>query len=162
MRGKQSLEKTGKKFIKGFENYSITPAGKVFSHLSGKYLKPSDNGNGYKYVSLRRDGVSYQRAVHRLVAETLLGENTLPVNHIDGDKSNNNISNLEFVTPSENTRHGFANGLMKTCPIVLEKGGKGYWFPTQKSAAVFLKVSKSAINAVCVGKNKTVKQFKLI
>lgn len=155
------MEKIGLKSIKGFENYSVTECGKVFSHITDRFLKSCDNGSGYRYLVLRRDGKSLQKAVHRLVAETYLGENSKPVNHKDGDKSNNNISNLEFVTPSQNTIHGFKNGLMKVCPVSLEKSGIGFWFPTQKDCAEFFKVSRGCVNNLVKNRNKTLKGYVL-
>lgn len=64
-------------------------------------------------VKLKRDGKNYYKRVHRLIAEHFLpNPNNLPqVNHIDGDKTNNNISNLEWVDNKSNTKHGYDNNL---------------------------------------------------
>lgn len=70
-------------------------------------MKPKSHHSGYKIVMLCKNGVQKNKSVHRLVAETFLekpvGKNV--VNHIDGNKSNNELSNLEWVTYSMNTRH---------------------------------------------------------
>ena len=68
---------------------------------------------GYMQVKLKRNGKNYYRRVHRLIAEHFLSNpNKLPqVNHIDGDKTNNNISNLEWVDNKLNTKHGYDNNL---------------------------------------------------
>lgn len=78
-----------------------------------KVLKPYDNGYGYMLVDMRKNGKRYMRLVHRLVAETFLpNPNNLPqINHIDGNKSNNTLSNLEWCTCSGNQYHAFENGL---------------------------------------------------
>ena len=83
-----------------------------------KDKKISDNGAGYKLVKVAKLGLRADKKfyVHRLVAEKFIGVpacKTMQVNHIDGDKSNNHVSNLEWVTPKENIRHMHENGLNK-------------------------------------------------
>lgn len=91
----------------GFEEYQVDTNGIVYSK-KGRPLKPSINHNGYQiinfYVNNKRTGV----AVHTIVAKQFIPNfdiNKTQVNHRDGDKSNNTILNLEWVTPLENTRH---------------------------------------------------------
>lgn len=73
----------------------------------GTKLKPSTTPNGYKLVTLHKNGVRSQFLVHRLVLSTFCGPcANLFVNHKDGNRINNNINNLEWVTHSENVRHG--------------------------------------------------------
>lgn len=69
--------------------------------------------NGYCYVSISQRGHIHSRRVHILVANAFLGENTerLQVNHIDGVKTNNSVSNLEYCTQSENMAHAYRTGL---------------------------------------------------
>lgn len=100
--------------IVGYENYSVTRNGLVYAHHLGKYLKPYSNGLGYLAVKLRKNGKRKQYYVHRLVAITYLpNENNLPdVNHIDGNKLNNDVTNLEWVSKSENLKHAFDNKLL--------------------------------------------------
>lgn len=64
-------------------------------------------------VKLKRNGKNYYRRVHRLIAEHFLSNpNNLPqVNHINGDKTDNNISNLEWTNNKLNTKHGYDNNL---------------------------------------------------
>lgn len=98
------------KVIQGHFNYSISDDGYVKNNRTGKILKPSKTSNGYLKVSL--DGKRLN--VHRLVADAFLGhEETLQVNHKDGNKENNNVCNLEWCTPSENTIHAQKIGLKK-------------------------------------------------
>jgi hypothetical protein len=74
-----------------------------------KILKPGIT-HGYARVVLTKDGVRYTKKVHRLVASAFLGEQKdLCVNHIDSNRSNNNIENLEWVTILENIRHARMN-----------------------------------------------------
>lgn len=79
-----------------------------------KILKPYI-AHGYYQVNLWINGKYKHYQVHRLVAEAFIPnpENKPQVNHIDGNKLNNDISNLEWVTRSENMKHAFKNGLAK-------------------------------------------------
>ena len=104
------------KDVIGFEEYySITDDGKIFSKRSNRYLKLNPKDNGYIYIELNVGGQPYYKRVHRLVAEAFIPnpENKPYVNHIDGNKSNNNVSNLEWVTDSENAKHCIKLGLIK-------------------------------------------------
>ena len=78
------------------------------AHLvPGRVLKKIDNGNGYDYITLHKDGRRKNHYVHRLVAMAFL--EMIPgkeyVNHIDYNRKNNNIENLEWCTCSENLKH---------------------------------------------------------
>ena len=101
--------------IDGYPMYRILDDGRVFGMYEAEFLKFGYNSKGYQQVALRRDNVSTTVSVHRLVAEAYLdapvnGEK-LTVNHIDGDKTNNHISNLEWNTYSENLQHAYNTGL---------------------------------------------------
>lgn len=102
------------KDIIGFEDYCVTEDGRVYSKLSNKFLKPYRSKKGYLSVTLVKSGKKFTRRVHRLVASTFI-ENSDPakieVNHIDLDKTNNAVSNLEWVTTKENVRHAIESGV---------------------------------------------------
>ena len=98
--------------------YTIYSDGTILSHYTNRYLSATDNGRGYYNVKLfiAKEGNRkvYRTAyVHRLVAEAFLpNPNNLPqVNHIDGDKRNNSVTNLEWCTAKANTAHAFTTGL---------------------------------------------------
>jgi hypothetical protein len=84
--------------------------------LRERFLKLSPNSDGYYHVRLYKDGTSKMYKVHRLVVEAFIEKDDSReyVNHIDGDKLNNKLSNLERCTPSENVQHAFDNGLNPT------------------------------------------------
>jgi hypothetical protein len=84
--------------------------------LKERFLKLSTNSDGYCHVKLYKDGISKTYKVHRLVVEAFIEKDDTReyVNHIDGDKLNNKLSNLERCTPSENVQHAFDNGLNPT------------------------------------------------
>lgn len=101
--------------IKGYEGiYAITQNGKVWSYPNrihnGLWLKQALI-LGYKHVSLRKRMFK----VHRLIAQSFIlnPENKPWINHIDGDRANNEIGNLEWSTPSENNQHAYDIGLKK-------------------------------------------------
>ncbi|MDT0703930.1 NUMOD4 domain-containing protein [Mammaliicoccus sciuri] len=99
------------KDIPGYENfYQVSTFGRVrsFKRKKPKILKPALNRCGYLYVALS-DSISRKKiTIHRLVALTFIDNplNKQQVNHIDEIKTNNNISNLEWVTPKENMNYG--------------------------------------------------------
>lgn len=78
-----------------------------FQHLKGKVLKETDNGKGYKLVFLNKGRKRENKYVHRLVAEAFIPNptNLEEVNHKDLNKSNNCVSNLEWISNIENKRH---------------------------------------------------------
>lgn len=93
------------KDIKEFEGlYQITDDGRVYSIRKDKYLKPRKDKDGYLLVNLYKDKKQYTRKVHRLVAEAFIDnpEGKSDVNHIDCQRDNNSVSNLEWVTHREN------------------------------------------------------------
>ena len=99
--------------ILGFEGlYQITDEGKVYSVRSQKFLKPRKDKDGYLLVNLYKDKKQYTRKVHRLTAQAFLDnpDNKTEVNHIDCDRTNNNVSNLEWATHRENVIWQAKNG----------------------------------------------------
>ena len=79
----------------------------------GKQLRPSVDKDGYERVVLTKDGIRKTYSVHKLVALAFIPnpENKTTINHIDGNKRNNNVSNLEWATEKENQNHKWKNGL---------------------------------------------------
>lgn len=94
--------------IQGFEHlYSVGRAGRVFNHRTGRDMVPSRDAYGYKVVNLQKDGRKRQYKVHRLVAQAYLPDflPSLTVNHVDEDKGNNSVVNLEMMTIRQNRRY---------------------------------------------------------
>ena len=93
------------------KNYVVFPSGQIFN-LHGHEMKGVVDKSGYREVTIN----GTEERVHRIVAFAFLplinGKNF--VNHINGNKLDNRIENLEWVTRSENTLHSFKNGLQKT------------------------------------------------
>ena len=101
----------------GFSKYSITEEGRIYSHKSNRFLNPYksiDKAGGYFVHSLWNDDTKQKLVkLHRIVAIMYIPnpENKEQVNHIDGDKSNNKASNLEWCTAKENSQHPVKNKL---------------------------------------------------
>lgn len=153
------------KEIEGYEGlYAVSTTGRVYSFRRG-IIMSGGLVKGYWQVCLTKNGVQTNFYVHRLVAAAFIpNPDNLPiVNHIDEDKTNNNIENLEWVTYQENTLHSLANckkqeGQKKRGP----KGKKvnqysidGIFLQTWSSmteAAKALNISPSSISLCCKGR----------
>lgn len=116
------------KDIEGFEdNYMVSENGEIYSKKRDIVMKRRQ-GNYYQNVSLSLNNKGYTRTIHRLVAQAFIPNplNKPEVNHIDGNKLNNNVCNLEWVTSSENSQHAVDTGLQKpTKPHLGKKLGIG-------------------------------------
>jgi len=103
------------KQIKDFPDYYIHSDGYVISRKYGKErrLKGGIHPKGYPQALLLHEGKSKKYFIHRLVAEYFIDDPKLhlEVNHIDGNKQNNRVDNLEWVTAKENIRHAVDVGL---------------------------------------------------
>ena len=108
------------KDVAGYEGiYHISNVGNIKRVASGKILKKRKNACGYWHVGLSNKGEQKTFAVHVLLGRAFIPnpENKLQINHIDGNKLNNSLSNLEWVTAQENIQHALKNGLRKTRKI---------------------------------------------
>lgn len=113
------------KDVKGFEPfYEVSNFGVVRSKertiickdgqlkpIKSRCLRPGNNGSGYLFVQLWVDNIPYRKYIHRIVAETFIPNpsNLEEVNHIDGNKSNNAVSNLEWCNRLYNERSKIRN-----------------------------------------------------
>ena len=103
--------------VPGYEGiYEVSTAGRVRRDLGpdgGRILRDHENRGGYRSVQLWRDGRPRMHLVHVLVARAFLNPLSveLEVNHRDGNKTNNALTNLEYVTRSENARHAYRTAL---------------------------------------------------
>lgn len=92
--------------IKDFEEYQITDDCRVWSKKRNKWLKPSTN-QGYWFVILCKEGKTYSRLIHRLVAEAFIPnpDNKPCIDHINGNRQDNSIENLRWCTYEENNNN---------------------------------------------------------
>jgi hypothetical protein len=106
------------KYMKEFKEnprYLIDVLGRVYDSEKNIFVCQYDNGCGYIAVKMRYpNGKRKQHYIHRLLAEVYLGcTKNMDINHLDGDKSNNCLDNLEIVTHRKNMQHAFDNKLLK-------------------------------------------------
>lgn len=95
------------KDLKGFEDkFIISNQGKVRNKLTNKNVRVTTARRGYKICGLYYKGETYNKSLHRLVAENFIPnpENKTQVHHIDEDPSNNSVENLMWVTPKEHAK----------------------------------------------------------
>lgn len=138
--------------IKGFPNYYITDTGDVYSRFEKRHgrikkLKPYIQHDGYLLVGLFKDKKIYAKLVHRLVAQAFIPnpENKPQVNHKNGIKTDNCVSNLEWVTNSENILHSYRELGRKTPPKKKIINSKGEIFNGLREAGRITGISNSSI-----------------
>ena len=104
-------------------NVFVTEDGSIFGP-TGKKRKCRFDKDGYFRLNITHESKHLTVLVHRLVAETYLGNKKLnmTVNHKDLNKQNNAVENLEYITMADNTRHAFRNGAIKKCMPVVVNG----------------------------------------
>lgn len=163
------------KKIEGFDGYEISNLGRVMSHRRGcSILSPTitgsdNNGNHYLKVCLMKDSKKTQRYVHRLVAEAFLPLETgkSQINHKDGNKTNNILENLEWVSQSENVKHsvevlGNNKHIKKNDRVVYQYKLDGCFVKKYENASIASKendIDGSLIIACVAGKRKTAGGF---
>lgn len=98
----------------GYEDkYKISNLGRVLNITNNKIRKGSIDGRGYPFVIFMKNGKRKVMRIHRKEMEAFFGKSELEVNHKDGNKHNNNLDNLEYVTRSQNCIHSYLNGFSK-------------------------------------------------
>lgn len=103
------------KVIEGFEDYEVSTEGRVWSSKSNKVLKTWVSNCNYELIGLSYNGKTKHKTVHRIVAEAFIPNpyGKKQVNHKDGNKVNNKVTNLEWNTQSENMKHANTKGLTR-------------------------------------------------
>ena len=159
------------KDIKGYDGlYQVSNLGKIKSlnyNRTGKekLLKQNINSNNYFKITLSKNNVRKNYCTHVLVAKTFIeNPNRLPcINHIDGNKQNNHIDNLEWVTYKQNTEHAYKRNLMKHFKVKVIQYDKNMnvikiWNSITE-ASMNVNTSKMNIIKCCKGINKTAKGY---
>jgi len=158
------------KDILGYEGlYSITEDGRVWSYPKrsgygkhkGKFLTQGLTTRGYPMVVLCNNKDRKPCRVHRLVASAFLPNhnNKSQINHIDGVKTNNNLSNLEWNTPKENMAHAYNVGLKRSlCKPIIQLSKSGEFisrFNSAREASIASGVDYKNISKCLTGHTKT-------
>ena len=159
-------------FCKENNDYVVSDTGEVFSvchrqksktgkeieRYRTKKLKGSVDKDGYKTIRMVVEGKKRHMKLHRLILNNFVEniDNLPTVNHIDGDKHNNNLNNLEWSSFSEQIKHSFRIGLRKTTEIQREAARKNI------KKARESKIGKQAYNRISEAKENTIKiKYKL-
>lgn len=150
------------KDVKEYENlFSVSNSGKLFSKRTNKILKQFLHDNGYLLVATKiggKSGTNKTFKIHRVVAEAFLPPPSpelvilcsktkygkVLVNHKDGDKTNNNVENLEWCSYSENSTHAISNGL--TLPLKGAANGGSFFKSEEERYAAFLEYVNSGLS----------------
>jgi len=159
------------KSIKGYEGlYEVSNLGNVKSYWfkNPKILKKRVGKRGYLIVDLVKESKGKRKvfSVHRLVAEAFIEnvKNKQVVNNIDGDKTNSNVSNLEWCTYSENSKHAYDTSLNRSLDNFIGKQSKivldlstGVYYDSIKEACDVLGLLRTTLSRYLSGqrKNKT-------
>lgn len=136
--------------------------------VSEKILKTSIGTSGYLRAFLYFDKKSKTKSISRLVAKAFIPNplNKKEINHIDGNKLNNVVSNLEWVSPKENMAHAWEMGLINKkssmIPVLMSKldGTPLLWFDSMSEASRETKTDLTSISNCCKGKQKTGNGYK--
>lgn len=156
--------------VVGYESdYIVSSDGIVFSKKNNMILSQYVMNKGYKTVSLSKNKISKRFLVHRIVAQAFIhNPDKLPqVNHKDGDKTNNDVSNLEWVTNSENQKHRVyvlnskpSKSMKVVYQVSLSTGETINRFRSIAEAARCTGIGKSSIYMAARGKHKTAHGYK--
>lgn len=155
--------------IVGYSDYMISNHGRVWGRRYNRILKPQADRYGYLFVNLYRDGKAKSVKVHRLVASHFIcfipevdkELSDYHVNHRDEDKTNNNVTNLEFITCKANVNYGTANRRRvvtnqgnSTTPKKVICVETGEVFSSIREAARHIGRANNGIMHCCKGKRK--------
>lgn len=151
--------------IKDYEGlYRINIDGEIHSLINNIIKKQSTNHKGYKCIYLCKGGKRKKFYIHRLVASHFMDDCDKQINHIDGNKTNNNVDNLEWVTPRENMLHAYKSGLHKryvgkenpnataVCQYTMSGKLIKFW-DSMADAAREVGGKSGNISACCIGKD---------
>ena len=144
------------KQIEGFENYSVSDTGLIRNENTGRYLTFCKDRYGYLHTSLSKNGIVKQFGVHRIVAKAFIpNPNCLAtVDHKNGNKEDNNASNLQWLSYGDNLEKYWKHHRK---PVVCLESGVVYSSAYQ--AAAELGLSQPHIAEVCKKKRKHEKNF---
>lgn len=161
------------KEIEGYEDYTITETGVVYSYKNNikKEIKLFTNKGGYLYISLCKNGKKWRIGVHQLVAMYYVDGyfNGAVVNHKDANKTNNNYKNLEWVSQKENVNKSYITSgidatrnynwycIKNTITGKITKKLKGY-----AGVRKYIKENELKISTTSLQRYKRCKEYELI
>lgn len=135
-------------------HYSVSSLGRVRNDLTNELKTPCIDNHGYVKVDLYKNGIARRERVHRLVSNAFIPnpENKSQVNHINGNKLDNSVGNLEWTTASENMQHCVKTGLFTPSRGMLGKknpnaGRHGKPIKIKETGQIFNSITECA-NAI--------------
>lgn len=139
------------KFIDGYPHLVVSSTGRVISLTHTKELKPFKSNRGYLRISLCKNQTIKSVHLHRLVAEAFIPnpDNLSDVDHIDGNKLNNNVENLQWLSRENNIRKAGDARNKGSKPIICLESGKIYKSVHQASKE--LHIPQATISAIAKG-----------
>lgn len=158
-----------------YHGYLVYSNGTIMKKSGSGFLKPVNSAFGYKMVGLKINGKMKSKSIHRLMAEIFIPnpDNLPQVNHKDGNKENNDISNLEWMTRAQNSQHAYDNGLLKQCFTKDRQPSKRYNRPilqfnlnndliaehtSTATASRSTNIPETTIHNNCIGVSKSVRK----
>ncbi len=160
----KNYDLSGGKQILNYENYYIFPDGNIYNIKTKILLKHFKKADGYMSVGLSKEGKCTLFLIHVLLAKTFIPnpDNKSIVNHKDGNKINNNISNLEWVTHSENILHAYNTKLNNSRKVIFNfiiqynlQNKEIARFKSIAEASKKTNINRNSIWKVCNNKQKT-------
>lgn len=143
-----------KKKLKDYPSYEIYDDGRIYSYKSHKFLKAVKNNSGYGTVNLYNGTIEGRRScsIHQLVAENFVKnpKHYKEINHKDGNKDNNNYTNLEWCKHPYNLDHAYTNNLHSKQKAV-RCIDTGVIYRSAMEAARKLNCVNSMVSACCRG-----------
>jgi hypothetical protein len=160
-----------------YPTFELSSEGRIRNRETGTVRVQTLNGAGYLQIVSRHHG---NIRIHQEVCKLFKGDTYKPgsvVNHLDGNKTNNTVSNLEWTTSSFNTKHAWDNGLMENVRVAAKKNGKkmaklnlpaskrveclndGKQFDSVGDAARHYSFKANCVSRVCRGERRAHKQM---
>jgi hypothetical protein len=154
---KDIIEYEGLYQISNLGNVKSQHSNRMNGQKPGKLLKIELMKNGYLSIQLRMNDTNKRHSIHRLIAESFISnpDNKPIINHINGNKTDNRIENLEWCTQSENVRHGIRTGLRKSA-FGPPKGTKPWNTGKMLSKEHKDKISKNKLGKPSLKKRKVI------
>ena len=138
-----------------YNQYYVSKCGKVYTGKKNCFLTPRLKKNGYYQVAIYNNSIRHDKSIHRLVMETFIPEKkNAHINHINGNKADNNIENLEWCSVSHNLKHSWASGHRSNAhrrKVIMQKEA-GVFYDGLEEAAKVIGIGQSYLSNMLTGK----------